>query len=59
MLDVSRVFQIACSTGPPEIPDGLNPGFRDLILRCLDTNPQERSASLELLKHPVFTRICT
>ena len=48
------IFQIACSTGPPEIPDGLNPGFRDLILRCLESNPDERSTALELLKHAVF-----
>ncbi|XP_028404543.1 mitogen-activated protein kinase kinase kinase 1-like isoform X3 [Dendronephthya gigantea] len=55
---LALIFKIACSRGPPDIPDGVNPGFRDLILRCLDTNPQERSAAVELLKHPVFTRVC-
>ncbi|XP_046841347.1 mitogen-activated protein kinase kinase kinase 1-like isoform X2 [Xenia sp. Carnegie-2017] len=54
---LALIFKIACSTGPPDIPDGLNPGFRDLILRCLETNPLERSSAFQLLKHAVFTRV--
>ncbi len=49
------VFQIASTTQPPPIPDNLSPAVRDLMLRCLECDRQDRPPAKELLKHPLFT----
>lgn len=48
------LLQIASATTAPSIPSHLSPGLRDVALRCLELQPQDRPPSRELLKHPVF-----
>lgn len=49
-----KIEQIASATSAPTIPNHLSPALRDVALRCLELQPQERPPSRELLKHPVF-----
>ncbi|XP_072045102.1 mitogen-activated protein kinase kinase kinase 1-like isoform X2 [Amphiura filiformis] len=51
------IFKIASTQGPPPIPESLSPGMRDLTLRCLESNAENREPASELLKHAVFTRL--
>ncbi|XP_032886192.1 mitogen-activated protein kinase kinase kinase 1 [Amblyraja radiata] len=51
---LALIFKIASATSAPTIPNHLSPALRDVALRCLELQPQERPASRELLKHPVF-----
>ncbi len=51
----SHMFQIASCIDPPPIPDNLSPAVRDLLLRCLEVNREDRPPAKELLKHPLFT----
>ncbi|XP_032328318.1 mitogen-activated protein kinase kinase kinase 1 isoform X1 [Camelus ferus] len=51
---LALIFKIASATTAPSIPPHLSPGLRDVALRCLELQPQDRPPSRELLKHPVF-----
>ncbi|XP_053557262.1 mitogen-activated protein kinase kinase kinase 1 [Bombina bombina] len=51
---LALIFKIASTTTAPSIPPHLSPGLRDVALRCLELQPQDRPPSRELLKHPVF-----
>ncbi|NWZ31749.1 M3K1 kinase, partial [Asarcornis scutulata] len=51
---LALIFKIASATTAPSIPSHLSPGLRDVTLRCLELQPQDRPPSRELLKHPVF-----
>ncbi|XP_040833484.1 mitogen-activated protein kinase kinase kinase 1 isoform X1 [Ochotona curzoniae] len=51
---LALIFKIASATTAPAIPSHLSPGLRDVALRCLELQPQDRPPSRELLKHPVF-----
>ncbi|XP_061116292.1 mitogen-activated protein kinase kinase kinase 1-like [Conger conger] len=51
---LALIFKIASATTAPTIPTHLSPGLRDVTLRCLELQPQDRPASRELLKHPMF-----
>ncbi|KAJ8285242.1 hypothetical protein GJAV_G00024570 [Gymnothorax javanicus] len=51
---LALIFKIASATAAPSIPAQLSPGLRDVTLRCLELQPQDRPPSRELLKHPVF-----
>ncbi|KAM4810473.1 mitogen-activated protein kinase kinase kinase 1 [Rhinophrynus dorsalis] len=51
---LALIFKIASATAAPTIPPHLSPGLRDVTLRCLELQPQDRPPSRELLKHPVF-----
>ncbi|XP_063818619.1 mitogen-activated protein kinase kinase kinase 1 isoform X2 [Pseudophryne corroboree] len=51
---LALIFKIASATTAPTIPPHLSPGLRDVTLRCLELQPQDRPPSRELLKHPVF-----
>uniref|UniRef100_A0A4W3K5J6 Mitogen-activated protein kinase kinase kinase 1 n=1 Tax=Callorhinchus milii TaxID=7868 RepID=A0A4W3K5J6_CALMI len=51
---LALIFKIASATSAPIIPIHLSPGLRDVALRCLELQPQDRPPSRELLKHPVF-----
>ncbi|KAM5264548.1 mitogen-activated protein kinase kinase kinase 1 [Ctenodactylus gundi] len=51
---LALIFKIASATTAPSIPSHLSPGLRDVALRCLELQPQDRPPSRELLKHPVF-----
>ncbi|KAG8598963.1 hypothetical protein GDO81_002820 [Engystomops pustulosus] len=51
---LALIFKIASATTAPTIPAHLSPGLRDVTLRCLELQPQDRPPSRELLKHPVF-----
>ncbi|XP_039172221.1 mitogen-activated protein kinase kinase kinase 1 isoform X4 [Eucalyptus grandis] len=37
---------------PPPVPDSLSRDARDLILRCLQVNPNNRPSAVQLLDHP-------
>ncbi|XP_032232180.2 mitogen-activated protein kinase kinase kinase 1 isoform X2 [Nematostella vectensis] len=52
---LALIFKIACAIGPPDIPEHLNPGVRDVVLRCLESKPEDRPAAVDLLQHPLFT----
>jgi mitogen-activated protein kinase kinase kinase 1 len=49
------IFKIGQATEPPPIPPLSDPALKDLTLRCMEVNPDERPISSELLKHPLFT----
>ncbi|NWR73600.1 M3K1 kinase, partial [Centropus unirufus] len=51
---LALIFKIASATTAPAIPTHLSPGLKDVTLRCLELQPQDRPPSRELLKHPVF-----
>ncbi|XP_006055680.2 mitogen-activated protein kinase kinase kinase 1 isoform X3 [Bubalus bubalis] len=51
---LALIFKIASATTAPSVPSHLSPGLRDVALRCLELQPQDRPPSRELLKHPVF-----
>ncbi|XP_044301899.1 mitogen-activated protein kinase kinase kinase 1 isoform X3 [Varanus komodoensis] len=51
---LALIFKIASATTAPSIPPHLTPGLRDVALRCLELQPQDRPPARELLKHPVF-----
>ncbi|XP_077203270.1 mitogen-activated protein kinase kinase kinase 1 isoform X2 [Paroedura picta] len=51
---LALIFKIASATTAPSIPSHLSPGLRDVALRCLELQPQDRPPARELLKHPVF-----
>lgn len=51
---LALIFKIASATTAPPIPPHLSPGLRDVALRCLELQPQDRPPARELLKHPVF-----
>ncbi|XP_074991565.1 mitogen-activated protein kinase kinase kinase 1-like isoform X2 [Calonectris borealis] len=51
---LALIFKIASATTAPSVPSHLSPGLRDVTLRCLELQPQDRPPSRELLKHPVF-----
>ncbi|XP_009884099.1 PREDICTED: mitogen-activated protein kinase kinase kinase 1-like [Charadrius vociferus] len=51
---LALIFKIASATTAPSIPSHLSPGLKDVALRCLELQPQDRPPSRELLKHPVF-----
>ncbi|XP_038648889.1 LOW QUALITY PROTEIN: mitogen-activated protein kinase kinase kinase 1 [Scyliorhinus canicula] len=51
---LALIFKIASATSAPSIPNHLSPALRDVALRCLELQPQDRPPSRELLKHPVF-----
>ncbi|XP_043544964.1 mitogen-activated protein kinase kinase kinase 1 isoform X1 [Chiloscyllium plagiosum] len=51
---LALIFKIASATSAPTIPNHLTPALRDVALRCLELQPQDRPPSRELLKHPVF-----
>ncbi|KAM9368016.1 mitogen-activated protein kinase kinase kinase 1 [Phaethornis superciliosus] len=51
---LALIFKIASATTAPPIPTHLSPGLKDVTLRCLELQPQDRPPSRELLKHPVF-----
>ncbi|ELU13287.1 hypothetical protein CAPTEDRAFT_184398 [Capitella teleta] len=52
---LALIFKIASAERAPSIPECLSPPLRDLALRCLDPNREERPPARDLLKHPVFT----
>jgi mitogen-activated protein kinase kinase kinase 1 len=52
---LALIFKIASCVEPPPIPDNLSPAVRDLLLRCLEVNREDRPPARELLKHPLFT----
>ncbi|XP_064624715.1 mitogen-activated protein kinase kinase kinase 1-like isoform X2 [Lineus longissimus] len=53
---LALIFKIASATKAPPIPDHLTPPVRDLMLRCLEHNSEDRPQAKECLKHPLFTQ---
>ncbi|ESO92542.1 hypothetical protein LOTGIDRAFT_162448 [Lottia gigantea] len=54
---LALIFKIASSVQPPPIPDNLSQPLRDLLLRCLEQNSDNRPTSKDLLIHPVFEQL--
>ncbi|XP_048135566.1 mitogen-activated protein kinase kinase kinase 1-like isoform X2 [Rhodamnia argentea] len=44
---------------PPPVPDSLSREARDLILRCLQVNPNDRPSAAQLLDHPFVRKPST
>ncbi|CAI5493556.1 unnamed protein product [Closterium sp. Naga37s-1] len=55
LSQVSALFHIAQSKGPPLIPDHLSADAKDFLLRCFHRDPNKRPSAAELLKHPFLT----
>ncbi len=51
---LSLSLQIGQATGPPPMPEFVNPALKDFVLRCLEVNPKDRPTSAELLRHPLY-----
>ncbi|KAK9804778.1 hypothetical protein WJX72_004880 [[Myrmecia] bisecta] len=49
---VSALFHIASSKGPPPIPEALSPECKDFLLLCFNRVPKDRPNATRLLKHP-------
>lgn len=49
---VSAMFHIAKSKGPPLIPEHLSPDCKDFLYLCFNRNWRERPSASKLLKHP-------
>lgn len=46
------VYQIANSTGPPDIPSTIDGKLREFLLAIFERDPNKRPSAEELLKHP-------
>ncbi|CAL1547578.1 unnamed protein product [Lymnaea stagnalis] len=56
---LALIFKIASSVDSPPIPENLPPPVRDLMLRCLEQNSDDRPSAKDLLLHPLFTQCFT
>ncbi|XP_059155208.1 mitogen-activated protein kinase kinase kinase 1-like isoform X2 [Physella acuta] len=56
---LALIFKIASSVDSPPIPENLPPPVRDLMLRCLEQNSEDRPSAKDLLLHPLFTQCFT
>uniref|UniRef100_A0A2C9K5L3 Mitogen-activated protein kinase kinase kinase 1 n=1 Tax=Biomphalaria glabrata TaxID=6526 RepID=A0A2C9K5L3_BIOGL len=56
---LALIFKIASSVDSPPIPENLPPPIRDLMLRCLEQNSEDRPSAKDLLVHPLFTQCFT
>lgn len=51
---LALIYKIARAQESPPIPEHLSSATRDLALRCLEVNSEDRPPAKDLLKHPVF-----
>ncbi|KAL3135077.1 hypothetical protein ABBQ32_008022 [Trebouxia sp. C0010 RCD-2024] len=56
-LQVSALFHIASSKGPPPIPENISPECRDFLLLCFNRVPKERPNATRLLQHPFLAGV--
>lgn len=54
---VSAMFQIAKSKGPPTIPEHLSPDCKDFLYLCFNRNWRERPSAVTLLQHPFLADV--
>ena len=54
---LALIYKIASASVSPPIPEHISPPTKDLIHRCLESNPADRASASELLTHAVFTRL--
>lgn len=54
---VSAMFQIAKSKGPPTIPEHLSPDCKDFLYLCFNRNWRERPSAAKLLDHPFLVGV--
>ena len=54
---VSAMFHIAKSKGPPLIPEHLSPDCKDFLYLCFNRNWRERPSASKLLQHPFLEGI--
>jgi serine/threonine protein kinase len=54
---VSAMFHIAKSKGPPLIPEHLSPDCKDFLYLCFNRNWRERPSATRLLQHPFLAGV--
>ena len=54
---ISAMFQIAKSKGPPTIPEHLSPDCKDFLYLCFNRNWRERPSATKLLQHPFLADV--
>ncbi|XP_051205054.1 mitogen-activated protein kinase kinase kinase NPK1 [Lolium perenne] len=50
--EVSLLYYVGTTKSHPPIPDHLSPEAKDFLLKCLQKEPELRSAASDLLQHP-------
>lgn len=53
------IFRIGNASEGPPLPIFESPPLKDLCLRCLEIDKNDRSAAKDLIKHPLFTLCVT
>uniref|UniRef100_A0ACD6AC01 Uncharacterized protein n=2 Tax=Avena sativa TaxID=4498 RepID=A0ACD6AC01_AVESA len=53
--EVSLLYYVGMTKSHPPIPDHLSPEAKDFLLKCLQKEPELRSAASDLLRHPFVT----
>jgi len=54
---LALIYKIASASVSPPVPEHLSAATKDLIKRCLHSDPKGRASASELLTHAVFTRL--
>ncbi|KAF6162792.1 hypothetical protein GIB67_029061 [Kingdonia uniflora] len=57
--EVAALFHIGTTKSHPPIPEHLSLEAKDFLLKCLQKEPNLRSAASELLQHPFVTGLCS
>ncbi|CAL5002061.1 unnamed protein product [Urochloa decumbens] len=53
--EVSLLYYVGMTKSHPPIPEHLSPEAKDFLLKCLQKEPEMRSAASDLLQHPFVT----
>ncbi|KAF8702061.1 hypothetical protein HU200_033406 [Digitaria exilis] len=53
--EVSLLYYVGTTKSHPPIPEHLSPEAKDFLLKCLQKEPEMRSAASDLLQHPFVT----
>ncbi|XP_062190998.1 mitogen-activated protein kinase kinase kinase NPK1-like isoform X2 [Phragmites australis] len=53
--EVSLLYYVGTTKSHPPIPEHLSPEAKDFLLKCLQKEPEMRSAASTLLQHPFIT----
>ncbi|KAK9818541.1 hypothetical protein WJX74_002024 [Apatococcus lobatus] len=54
---VSALFHIAASKGPPPIPENVSPECQNFLLLCFNRSPRDRPNAARLLQHPFLANV--
>ncbi|CAO2201855.1 unnamed protein product [Urochloa humidicola] len=55
--EVSLLYYVGTTKSHPPIPEHLSPEAKDFLLKCLQKEPEMRSAASDLLQHPFVTGV--